>query len=190
MLTKTIFACVLFLVPVIATAQSDVELIAEATSPLPDQLRDGATVIVTDEAGNRRVLRQGTNALVCHPDGPTPIGFYVSCSDERLSRSAMTEYGKLRAQGLSEDEILARVSAGVAAGTLTPIPSGAMFYALSGPDKEHADLLVVMRLPDATAESTGLSTEPSDDSAWLMFSGTHQAHVMFGSPPYWWSPNK
>ena len=28
MLTKTIFACVLFLVPVIATAQSDVELIA------------------------------------------------------------------------------------------------------------------------------------------------------------------
>ena len=102
----------------------------------------------------------------------------------------MAEYGKLRAQGLPEDEILARVSAGVAAGTLTPIPSGAMFYALSGPDKEHADLLVVMRLPDATAESTGLSTEPSDDSAWLMFSGTHQAHVMFGSPPYWWSPNK
>ena len=102
----------------------------------------------------------------------------------------MTEYRKPREQGLSEEEILVRVSAGVEAGTLTPIPSGAMFYALSGPDKEHADLLVVMRLPDATAESTGLSTEPSDDSAWLMFPGTHQAHVMFGSPPYWWSPNK
>ena len=137
--------CAVLLVPAASAAQSDAELIAEATSPLPTQLRDGTTVVVTDDAGNRRVLRQGTNALVCHPDGPTPVGFYVSCSDERLSRSAMTEYGKLREQGLPEDEILARVSAGVADGTLTPIPSGAMFYALSGPDKEHADLLVVMR---------------------------------------------
>ena len=181
---------VALLAPSVASAQTDADLIAEATSPLPGQLRDGATVMVTDENGDSRVLRQGANGFVCHPDGPTPVGFYVSCSDERLSQSAMTEYRRLRAEGLPEDEILARVSAGVEAGTLTPIPSGAMFFALSGPDKEHADLLVVIRVPDATAESTGLPTEPKDDEAWLMFPGTHQAHIMIGSPPYWWSPNE
>lgn len=180
----------LLLGPVTLAAQSETELIAEATSPLPAQLREGATVVVTGDAGHRRVLRQGTNAFICHPDGSTPAGFYVSCSDERLSRSAMTEYGRLREQGLPEEEILARVSAGVEDGTLTPIPAGAMFFALSGPDRENADLLVVIRTPDATEASTGLSTEPSTDHAWLMFPGTHQAHIMIGSPPYWWSPNQ
>ena len=102
----------------------------------------------------------------------------------------MAEYGRLRDQGLPEDEILARVTAGVEAGTLTPIPAGAMSFILSGPDKENADLLIVIRTPGATAESTGLPTEPKDDEAWLMFPGEHQAHIMIGQPPYWWSPNE
>ncbi len=189
-----VLLCGLLLVPAIAAAQSDAALIAEATLPLPNQLKDGATVVVTDGDGNRRVVRQGTNALVCSPDGPAP-GFSVNCSDESIRRSgdvptALTQYGTLRAQGLAEDEILARISAGVKDGSLAPIVAGAMHLIVSGPDKEHTELLVVIRLPDATAESTGLSTEPSEDHAWLMFAGTHQAHIMIGSPPYGWSPNK
>ena len=174
-------------------ARSGVELIAEATSPLPEQLQDGATVIVTDADGNRRVLREGTNAMVCRPDGPAP-GFQVSCTDGGLLQgdmpTALVEYGRLKAEGLSEDEILARITAGVQAGTLTAMPPGAMHFILSGPDQDHLEYLVVVRLPEATAESTGLSTEPSADRAWLMFPGTHQAHMMIGSPPYGWSPNR
>ncbi len=189
-MTRTLLVAALSLAPALAVAQSDADLIAEATLPLPEQLRGGATVVV-EEDGQRRVLRQGTNPFVCHPDGDEPAGFYVSCSDERMSRSsAMAEYGRLRRQGLPEDEILAAVSAGVQSGELTPIPSGAMFFALSGPDRENTELLIVIRTPDATAESTGLPTEPSEDQAWLMFPGTHQAHIMIGSPPYWWTPNE
>lgn len=189
-MTRTLLVAALLLAPALAVAQSDADLITEATLPLPEQLRGGATVVVEAD-GQRRVLRQGTNPFVCRPDGTEPVGFYVSCSDERMGRStAMAEYGRLRQQGLPEDEILAAVSAGVESGKLTPIPSGAMFFALSGPDKDHAELLIVIRTPDATAESTGLPTEPSDDQAWLMFPGTHQAHIMIGSPPYWWSPNE
>ena len=33
-------------------------------------------------------------------------------------------------------------------------------------------------------EVTGLA------GAWRMFSGTHQAHMMIGSPPYGWAPNR
>ena len=65
-----------------------------------------------------------------------------------------------------------------------------MYFILSGPDKEHTELLIVIRLPDATEKFTGLSTAPSAHQAWLMFPGTHQAHIMIGSPPYGWAPNK
>ena len=190
MTIRILLAGAVLLSPAIAAAQSDADLITEATRPLPPQFRDGATVVL-DQDGQRRVLRQGTNSFICHPDQAEPAGYYVSCSDAGLSRStAMAEYGRLRRQGLPEGEILAAVSAGVASGELTPIPSGAMFYALSGPDESNTDLLVVIRTPDATAAATGLPVEPSEDQAWLMFPGTHQAHIMLGSPPYWWSPNE
>ena len=189
-----VFVGVFLLIAVTTHAQSDEALIAEATSPLPDQLRDGATVVITDSDGNRTVLREGTNAFVCSPDDPAP-GFRVGCTDGSLTRSgavptALTQYGTLRGQGLSENEILTAISAGVEAGTIAPIPAGAMHFILSGPDKDQVELLIVIRLPDATEGSTGLSTESSADQAWLMFPGTHQAHVMIGSPPYGWSPNK
>ncbi len=180
--------------PTDAGGRSDAALIAEATSPLPEQMKAGATVVVTDAAGNRRVLRSGTNSLVCRPDGPAP-GFQASCTDAGLLSSgdvptALAEYGRLKAQGIPEEEILATITAGVRAGTLASMPPGAMHFILSGADRQSAEQLIVVRLPDATEESTGLPTEPSLDRAWLMFPGTHQAHMMIGSPPYGWSENK
>ena len=70
------------------------------------------------------------------------------------------------------------------------MPAGAMHFILSGADRASAEQLIVVRLPDATEESTGLSTQPSPDHAWLMFPGTHQAHMMIGAPPYGWAENK
>ena len=105
-MTKAVLMCTLLIVPASDGAQSDAELIAETTLPLPDQLRDGATVVITDGDGNGRVLRQGTNALICSPNGPAP-GLQVGCSDESIRRSgdvptALTQYGILRAQGLAK----------------------------------------------------------------------------------------
>jgi hypothetical protein len=175
-------------------ARSDEALIAEATSPLPEQMKIDATVVATDRDGNRRVLRQGSNSLVCSPDGPAD-GFQASCTDGGLLSSgdvptALVEYGRLKARGLPEKEILATITAGVRAGTLASMPAGAMHFILSGADRASAEQLIVVRLPDATEESTGLSTQPSPDHAWLMFPGTHQAHMMIGAPPYGWAENK
>ena len=112
------------------------------------------------------MLRQGTNSLVCSLDGPAP-GFQASCSDASLRSSgdvptALAEYGRLKAQGIPEEEILATITAGVRAGTLASMPPGAMHFILSGADKQSAEQLIVVRLPDATAESTGLATEPPE----------------------------
>ena len=80
-------------------ARSDAELIAEVRPPLPKQLEDGATVVVMDDDGNRRVLRQGTNALECRPDGPVR-GCQASCTDGGLLRgdvpTALVHYRRLK----------------------------------------------------------------------------------------------
>ena len=107
----------LLLIPTTSVAQSNAELIAEATSPLPPRLRDGATVANSDGT----LLREGTNAYICRRNA-VRTGYNVACGDKRV-QPAMEEYFKLRAEGLPEDEILARVVAAVQAGTVRAIPA-------------------------------------------------------------------
>ena len=42
----------------------------------------------------------------------------------------------------------------------------------------NAGALLVMYMPGATAESTGLTAVPSKDGPWIMFPGTPKAHMM------------
>ena len=58
-MTRAILVCVLSVVPALAAAQSDADLITEALLPLPDQLRDEAAVVTMDAHGQRRVIREG-----------------------------------------------------------------------------------------------------------------------------------
>ena len=157
-------------------AQSVDDQIAEAVLPLPESLRSGATVVTYDTEGNSRVLREGTNTIVCQPDGPAD-GFSVQCYHE--SRVPTRNFqAALRAQGKSDEEVQAGVSAAQEAGTLQALPSGSMHYRLQGDDAESASLLWTIRIPGATHESTGLPTEPGDGTPWLMRAGTPAAHVM------------
>ena len=59
--------------------------------------------------------------------------------------------------------------------------TGTGFDASSGKVVD-AYLRWVIYVPYATAESTGLSTQPSDNAPWLMSPGTADAHIMI-SPP-------
>ena len=55
------------MVPWSLTAQSVDEQIAEAVLPAPESLKAGATIIIRDAQGEPRVIRRGTNSLVCEP---------------------------------------------------------------------------------------------------------------------------
>jgi hypothetical protein len=165
--------------PGIATAQSVDEQIAAAVLAAPESLRDAATVITRDAHGHPSVIRQGTNALVCEPDGPPPE-FMVQCFHESL-------------QGFS-DLITSRGAAGTLfdgafseaeQAQLSEISQGAIRYALSGPTQDQAVRYRTIMMPYATTASTGLPTdELIDGSPWLMWPGTPAAHYMFaGRPP-------
>ena len=97
-----------------AFAASSDEQIAQAVTPLPEDLRPGATVVVYDQAtGERRVLRQGTSTLECEPENPRD-GFTRCYSNVSRPRRELEE--KLRAEKKSDKEIQAAVDAAITSG--------------------------------------------------------------------------
>jgi hypothetical protein len=155
--------------------------IAQATLPLPEDLRAGAAVITYDKTtGARNVLRPGTNFVECTPRGDDGFTWcYNKVTAPRRDLQA-----KLRADKKSDKEIQQAVAAATAAGTLKPTPFGTMSYRLYG-KKDRIQLLWVMSVPNATPESIGVSEGSQRDEAlkgqgvpWLMLPGEPGAHIM------------
>jgi hypothetical protein len=155
--------------------------VTQATLPLPEDLRAGATVFKYDtRTGERIVLRKGTNFVECHPRGAD--GFTWCYNTITAPRRDLT--AKLRAQGKSDKEIQQAVEAATKEGTIKPTPFGTMSYRLYG-KKDRIQLLWVLSVPGATPESIGVSDGSQRDEAiggdgrpWLMLAGTPGAHIM------------
>jgi hypothetical protein len=155
--------------------------ITQATLPLPEDLRTGAGVYKYDtKTGDRIVLRKGTNFVECMPRGAD--GFTWCYNTVTAPRRDFT--AKLRAQGKTDKEIPEAVTAATSAGTIKPTPFGTMSYRLYG-KKDRIQLLWVLSVPGATAESIGVSDGSQRDEAiggdgrpWLMLAGTPGAHIM------------
>ena len=155
--------------------------IAQATLPLPEDLRSGAAVYKYEpKTGERIVLRKGTNAVECTPRGADLFTWcYNVAGAARRDLSA-----KLRAQGKSDKEIQDAIAEATKAGTIKPTPFGTMSYRLYG-KKDRIQLLWVLSVPGATAESIGVSDDSRRDESiagdgrpWLMLAGTPGAHIM------------
>ena len=174
-----------------AQDQSVEQTIAAAVLPLPEDLKADATVVTYEpQTGARKVLRQGTNIVECQPED-LATGF-TRCYNKVLApRNDLT--AKLRAEGQSSEAIQTAVAAAIEAGTISETPSGTMTYRLYKKD-DRIRLLWVMRVPGATPESVGISTDSQRDNAlngegrpWLMRPGTSGAHVMIPINNTLWS---
>jgi DNA-binding transcriptional MerR regulator len=156
------------------------DMVAHATLPLPEDLRDGATVM-TYENGVRKTLREGTNMIVCQTRDEES-GFTRCAHKDNLP--AMDLQAKLAAEGKSNEEIQAAIAAAEAAGTIAPRKFGQVGYRLYEED-DRLKLLWVMRLPNATSVELGMPTGSQRDNAlagkglpWMMREGTDGAHLM------------
>jgi hypothetical protein len=163
------------------------ELVTQAVTPLPEDLRADATVLTYDpDTGERTVLRQGSNFVECQPKNPD--NGFTRCYNTVLGPQRDLE-ARLRAQDQSSEEIQAAVAAAVEAGTIPARPEGTMSYRLY--DKEdRIQHLRVMSLPGATSEMIGVSTAAQRDASlagqglpWLMRAGESGAHVMIPINP-------
>jgi hypothetical protein len=74
-----------FLVAPLAVQQSNqtsTQAIAAAVLPLPETLRNSATVVRLNDSSQPEVLRKGTNGIVCIADKPDDARFDVRCYHE------------------------------------------------------------------------------------------------------------
>src|SRR5262245_27736322 len=74
-----------FLLALLATSQTSQgvnQVITAAVFPLPEVLRDGATVVRLNGAGQPEILRKGKNGMVCIADKPGDAQFDVRCYHE------------------------------------------------------------------------------------------------------------
>lgn len=161
--------------------------IALAVQSAPMDLRDGATVQGYDAEGTFVTLREGTNEMICMAPAPTSTQFEVSCHHSDLE--PFFERGReLRASGIDGAERTQARWDEIEAGTL-PMPFGSTNYITTadGFNAETGEIQNpwtrwVIYTPNATPETTGLTTQAATSQPWLMFSGTPGAHIMI-SPP-------
>lgn len=173
----------------IATPASAQELavdqqIAGAISPLPDNLRDGATVMGYQQ-GQLVELRRGSNVMICLADDPEQTGFHAACYHEDLE-PFMARGRALRAAGHETAAVDSARQAEIEAGTLAlPLEPRALYSVSSRLEFDpatgtipQARGLYVIYIPFATEQSTGISAKPAGDRPWLMYPGKPWAHVM------------
>lgn len=166
-------AAVLAVVPMLAAALSDEDLIASAQSAAPAAVSGGATIYAMDATGQMRTLREGTNGWWCMPDTPSSPGPDPMCGDANSMEWAMAWIGK------------------------TEPPAGKvgfMYMLAGGSDASNTDPYATAPAPDNNWIATGPhvmvvnatdvmagypdAASPDTSAPYVMWPGTPYAHLM------------
>jgi hypothetical protein len=159
--------------------------IAAAVLPLPKPLRDSATVMGYRTRDKLETLRQGSNGMICLALFAVQKSFHVACYQDGME-PFMARGRELRAQGVKNDQVDSVRFREVKSGKI-PMPKQAMMYQLFGDEKSwdpatgqlsNVQELLVLYLPFATQQTSGIPTLPSKSGPWLMYPGTPKAHLM------------
>src|SRR5438552_18510957 len=161
-------------------SQADVD---KALLALPEGLRGQTTVIKWKTDFTYDTLRKGTNGLVCYDRSGMPLQqpFSVQCTSiGNLEREAQNLKAEASGERPKSEELLNAMEKD---GTRAKPEYGSMWYAVAGPEREHArpESHITIAVPFATAQSTGLPDNPRQGGAWIMNAGTMKAHIMVPS---------
>ena len=161
--------------------------IKSALLAAPAEKRDSCTVYGYSADKQFILLRQGTNELICLADDPGEADFSVACYVKELE-PFMQRGRELRKQGIIGQQVFDEREKEVKAGTLQMPKQPAALYVYSAKQKDfdpatgevkNGYLRSVIYIPYATTASTGLSEkEPAHGMPWIMYPGTHGAHIM------------
>ena len=162
-----------------AFAQSDQDTIDRALMAAPNRARTDAGVVTWDASGNRTVLKESSNGMVCYDRSASPVTrpFAVQCTDEgNLDR--VEQSLKAHAEGgdrASAEELLDAMEAN---GTRIAPVFGSVWHTMNGDDAESAGTHITIAVPGATAESLGIPDTGNATVMWIMDAGTSTAHIM------------
>lgn len=163
--------------------------IAAAVLPLPEVMREHATVLGYAPDLSLITLREGTNGMVCTASRPGGAEFDVRCYHEAFM-PIIRRVRELHARGLKSDEIDRTIDAEVKAKTLAIPDHPVAGYRMLGPISAYrAESNTVgpeieswqsVHFPYKTAAEIGLPEEGQVQSTmpYVMASGTFWSHVM------------
>ena len=167
-------------------ASADIQ-IKSALLAAPAEKRDSCTVYGYSADKQLVLLKQGTNELICLADNPDEPDFSVACYVKELE-PFMQRGRELRKQGFKDDSLFNEREKEVKAGTLQMPKEPAALFVYSAKDQDfnpatgevkNGYLRSVIYIPYATTVSTGLPEKPAGPGMpWIMFPGTHGAHIM------------
>jgi hypothetical protein len=157
-------------------SQADVD---KALVAAPASQKNQATVIRWKPDFTYETLRKGTNRLVCYDRSglAQQQPFSVQCTSvanvERVAQN-------LKAEAMGDrKKSEAFLQAAEKDGTRVKPEYGSMWYSVAGPDRENArPHHVMIAVPGATTQSTGLPENSKLGGAWIMNAGTSTAHIM------------
>ena len=168
--------------PALLGAQSAVDLsdpVATAVLPLPENLREGATVI--DQA-TETILRQGNNGFTCLADLPGNDRLSLQCHPS-IIEPYMRRGRELSSKGIRGSEQRSVLAAEIRTGRLY-LPSGAMLRNLSGNINVEAGVPDSVRVwseflfPFASTAELGIPDTDQGLDPWMMRPGDVGTHVM------------
>jgi hypothetical protein len=149
--------------------------IAAAVLPLPEVMREHATVLGYAPDLSLVILREGTNGMVCTASRPGDAEFDVRCYHESFM-PVVRRMRDLHSRGVKNDEMYRTIDAEVKARKLA-IPDYRPANNTVGPEIESWQSL---HFPYKTAGEIGLPEEgqASPTMPYVMASGTFWSHVM------------
>jgi hypothetical protein len=160
-------------------SQADVD---KALIAAPGSQKNQATVVKWRPDFTYETLRKGTNRLVCYDRSgfPQQQPFSVQCTSiANLDRVAQNLKAEATGDRKKSEALL---MAAEKDGTRVKPEYGSMWYSVAGPTPEQArPHHVMIAVPGATTQSTGLPENGKQGGAWIMNAGTSTAHIMVPS---------
>jgi len=153
--------------------------VATAVLPLPEDLREDATVV---DQNTEEVLRRGSNGLTCLADLPDDARLSVQCHPS-VVEPYMRRGRELSAEGIRGSEQRSILAAEIRTGRLY-LPSGAMIRIVSGNINAETGVPDSVRVwseflfPFASTAELGIPDTDQGLDPWMMRPGDVGTHVM------------
>jgi hypothetical protein len=180
-------AIIAFAVPSVSYSQA--HAIAPALLPLPEVLRGEAEVVQLDSEGQPRMLRKGTNGMICMADRPGDDDFDVRCYQKDFIPVVYRAF-QLR----SGEKVAAEIKAGKLKFSKKPTAGYRCFGPVSAYDSatNHVTADIEcwqsIHFPFQTSRDIGLPDEADVPEQlqrtipYVMSSGKYWSHVMIRHP--------
>jgi hypothetical protein len=155
-------------------ATSDKQLIKSAMSAAPAKVAKGATIVVMEEDGKMRTLREGTNGFTCMPDNPATPGPDPMCMDKNSMEWVQAWVAHtVPAQG--KVGFMYMLAGGTDASNVDPYatkPSAENHWIKTGPH------VMIVGADASFYDTYPKSADPDTAAPYVMWAGTPYQHLM------------